>query len=866
MSKVIPSILFSILIILNSCKSTENKTLQNIPHTVTTTSPSIDSLNTILRNNINKEEAPIANDLTFLYKYMSLNDKLDETYNYYRQLVSITREAQKELPWGSKIPKQIYLHFILPHRTNNETLDTSRAFFYHQLKDRVKNLTMLEAALEVNHWCHEHVAYQSSDSRTLSPMATYYKGYGRCGEESVFTVAALRAVQIPARQTYTPRWAHTDDNHAWVEFWANGKWYFYGACEPVAQANTAWFTEPAKRAMLVTSTVYGPYPSSPNILSSNSNSSRTNSLYVYAPTKIVWVKTINRNNEIVSGAKVDFQLYNYGEFYTLFRDETDSNGLAHFKTGLGDLLIWAHTDSSNAYQMHRNNTNDTLILTLKAIADTNYSIKLKYVPPIKPPVTKHNTIKETENKLKLAYEDSLRKAYELSFVDSIKCKQFAINNSIDAKQLWPLIKTSRANANELFLFIEQTPINKKAMALDILKQISTKDLQDTKAEILLDHVLNTDSFSKSMAISSEIYSKYILNPRIRTEELYPWRSKLKNALGDSMSAKDYFYWVKNTIRVDNNINQSGVPIDPVQVFRYHIADKISQSNLLIALWRSNGIAGRLEEGTLLPQYYDQGQWHDVYFNKKQSKTDIGNAILTLKARNIKDKLLYYKHFTLAKRRNGQYYTLEYPWDKTLSSFDKALKLSPGEYRLCTGKRLADGSVLVHFNFFHLINDEHKTIEVYQLKKHSQTSVYGKIDVLPFIKKTNTKNACTTNNKAYLLLLWYKPNNEPSKHIIEAIGQNSSFLKKQNIHLYLISEKKHKPISLDANYFGKLPQTTHYLVDSKLHFLHQCQQACHQESSEEFPVLYLINPTDEVIFISQGYQIGIDETLKNLFIH
>lgn len=46
--------------------------------------------------------------------------------------------------------------------------------------------------------------------------------YGRCGEESTFTVAALRSVGIPARQVYTPRWAHTDDNHAWVEAWVNG--------------------------------------------------------------------------------------------------------------------------------------------------------------------------------------------------------------------------------------------------------------------------------------------------------------------------------------------------------------------------------------------------------------------------------------------------------------------------------------------------------------------------------------------------------------------------------------------------------------------------------------------------------------------
>jgi len=44
----------------------------------------------------------------------------------------------------------------------------------------------------------------------------------------------MRAVGIPARQVYTPRWAHTDDNHAWIEVWTGDRWHFMGACEPEA--------------------------------------------------------------------------------------------------------------------------------------------------------------------------------------------------------------------------------------------------------------------------------------------------------------------------------------------------------------------------------------------------------------------------------------------------------------------------------------------------------------------------------------------------------------------------------------------------------------------------------------------------------
>ncbi len=117
-------------------------------------------------------------------------------------------------------------------RVNNENLDDSRKVFYEELKDRVKGFSLYDAVLEVNHWCHEKVIYTPSDARTSSSsgfredsLRALWRGIDVHGSR-------LRSVGIPARQVYTPRWAHTDDNHAWVEAWVDGKWYFLGACEP----------------------------------------------------------------------------------------------------------------------------------------------------------------------------------------------------------------------------------------------------------------------------------------------------------------------------------------------------------------------------------------------------------------------------------------------------------------------------------------------------------------------------------------------------------------------------------------------------------------------------------------------------------
>ena len=174
--------------------------------------------------------------LMFLYAYMPIGDITDYSGDYYLMNVRYALKTRQEMPWGNRIPEREFRHFVLPVRVNNENLDESRKVFYKELKERVKNLSLYDAILEVNHWCHEKVIYTPSDSRTSSPLASVKTAYGRCGEESTFLVAALRSVGIPARQVYTPRWAHTDDNHAWVEAWVDGQSIFW----ELANRNRYW--------------------------------------------------------------------------------------------------------------------------------------------------------------------------------------------------------------------------------------------------------------------------------------------------------------------------------------------------------------------------------------------------------------------------------------------------------------------------------------------------------------------------------------------------------------------------------------------------------------------------------------------------
>ncbi|WP_025839482.1 transglutaminase-like domain-containing protein [Porphyromonas cangingivalis] len=158
--------------------------------------------------------------MDFLYAYMITPDILDYSVDFHLQNVRQTLRAREEMPWGKSVPSLLFRHFVLPLRANNEALDETRIVLYEELKEVVAGKDMREAVLALNHWCHKYVTYAPSDGRTSSPLATMRNALGRCGEESTFTVAILRTMGIPARQVYTPRWAHTDDNHAWVEAWS----------------------------------------------------------------------------------------------------------------------------------------------------------------------------------------------------------------------------------------------------------------------------------------------------------------------------------------------------------------------------------------------------------------------------------------------------------------------------------------------------------------------------------------------------------------------------------------------------------------------------------------------------------------------
>ncbi len=76
---------------------------------------------------------------------MPLADITDYPGEFHLMNVRASRRAAGEMPWGRDIPEDVFRHFVLPVRVNNEHLDSARVVFYEELKDRVKSLSLQDA-------------------------------------------------------------------------------------------------------------------------------------------------------------------------------------------------------------------------------------------------------------------------------------------------------------------------------------------------------------------------------------------------------------------------------------------------------------------------------------------------------------------------------------------------------------------------------------------------------------------------------------------------------------------------------------------------------------------------------------------------
>ncbi len=816
--------------------------------------------------------------LEYLYAYMPLSDLADYEGGFFLQQVKTVLKARNEMSWGKTIPEDVFLHFVLPPRTNNENLDMFRVVMYDELKSRIAGMNMHDAALEVNHWCHEKMTYRGTDDRTSSPLASLKTSFGRCGEESTFTVTALRTIGIPARQVYTPRWAHTDDNHAWVEVWVDGKWYFFGACEPDPELNMGWFAEPARRAMLVHTRAYGAYYGSEPVIDRQDRFAELNLISNYAASKNIYIKVVGTDNTPVYGANVEYQLYNYAEFYPIAKGVTDPNGISSIATGLGDLLIWAYQDEKWGYRKISVDKQDSITVTISVQHVNGYFEKFDLIPPVeKTPLPSIITQSQRDlNSARLQKEDSIRSRYMSTFKDSAWVVSFASGQGLSADRLQPLFEKAYGNWKEIAGFISATPDPLKEWALLLLESVTEKDIRDTRAEILNDHFKNTFNASNPPpGENKEFFAENILSGRIANEMMLPWRGYIQNSFGEDFAKKVrldinvLIDWIRISITTDNTANMhSRAPLSPRGVYELRVADSRSRDIFFVAVCRSFGLAARVNPATGFPQYFDAGKWINVAFEPvAENITDKGKVHFINPDAGFDTK--YAINFTIARYKGGVYRTVDFDYGMKVSGFDANTEVEAGNYMLVTGNRQPDGSVLSSVTFFEIPANTTTDVAVGIRQDFTATQPWAKINTSDYqFKSCSNKEVLKLSNLVSgkgAILIWIDPDQEPSKHVMADIPAVKELVEKWGGSiLFLISGNKVNASFKPSN-FANLPGQSIFGWDKDAVLLNEIAHLRKQSTAGNLPVIVITDSKGNLLFYSGGYKIGIGEQIAKTII-
>lgn len=772
--------------------------------------------------------------LEFLYAYMPLADLTDYSTGYYLQNVRASFTARNEMGWN--VPEKEFRHFVLPIRANNENLDTSRVVFYRELKPRIEGMSMQNAILEVNHWCHEKLTYKPSDARTLSPLSSVVSSLGRCGEESTFTVAALRAVGIPARQVYTPRWAHTDDNHAWVEAWADGKWYFLGACEPEPVLDLGWFNSPASRGLLMHTRVFGSYDGPEEKVMIGPNFTEINLIDNYAKTARVDFTVVDENGSPVDSALVDFKIYNYAEFYPALSKYTDAKGRTFLTAGMGDMMAWASKNGRYGYSKVSFGKDTEVTITISDQHTFDPQSMMIVPPPETANIPEVTPEQRAENDRRFAREDSIRKAYMATFVQP------------DGTEKGRLLALSAGNHRVIAKFLEDHP-DERALAL--LKSLSNKDLIDVTREIL------DDSYNAPEAI---------LCPRVENEFLSAYKSFFARSFGTGLQKEELLRpanlikWVNDSITMLRDPKAWSIPMSPAGVYQARMADARSRNIFFVALARTLGLDARKDPVTGKIQYKDAGQWVDVDFEaSSQVVAPTGTLVLNYEPTAILANPYYYSHFTISKIENGRTRLLTFDEGQVdmgggvswANIFKKGTPLDVGDYVLVSGNRLSDGSVPVTMRQFSVREGETTTLDLRITIPEDRLSVIGSFDAeTRYCMEPDAEpvSVLSTTGRGFYVIGFLTPRQEPSVHAINDLIAAKSGLEAWGRPILLLTTAD--GLGWLKEYSSSLPSNVHFgIIPDGLDL-----------KDRRMPYFLLADTFNRVFFTTEGYTIGLGDQL------
>ena len=590
-------------------------------------------------------------------------------------------------PNWKELPPKFYLSYVAKMTVSDEELTPYREEFKKEGIKKILNKATNEKDIirELNLWVRKYLTFKRSTGRDQTPITMLRKSnIGRCEEEQIFFIAAARTIGMPARPAWTPWWANSNSNHAWVEVYVDDKWHYIGAAEPKFNLDQAWFSNKINQSMLIIAESVFP-DSSEKIIYEGKYLKYINSTPNYMKTKKVNFLVKDSLDQPVSDAEISIKVFNYKSLRPLVNLKSDSLGKTQIEIGQGSCLVTAWKDSLFDYQLLPLQKKDEVSceLILKQRNWEDHDIVLAYPPPKKlnfpqpKPAWvdyKKSIIKQYNERIKSFQVDStfsadstIRQIFELArgnkrpllkFIDSnkkINDKFWEIVVNMDEKFFW---EASEDNWNFLYKFYKKIEND----------SLSLKD--EIKRELLSPTV-----FFETISDSPDLtkYSKWTDNP---------FKKRIKTIIE----------YLKDNYEINKEKSIKGLlPFNQLAKLKYLSK---TQFKILTAYYlKYNLIPVRYTRIPDILSIYHNKTWQYYVISENQFKEENKADSLTVCKTNIKitdstgrNIELSYKHYgtTYFSTNRFRFNDRQLKFNDSLSCFTG--KLNPGKYELLIAQR------------------------------------------------------------------------------------------------------------------------------------------------------------------------------------
>lgn len=817
--------------------------------------------------------------LQFYYGFMPLSDAFTYDFDLFYRYAAHAASLRRTEARCAALPEETFLHDVAWYRINSEKIVDCRSFFQKQVSPLIQGLDETQAVLAVNYWCASQASYEASDERTQSPLSVYRSGSGRCGEESTFLVSVLRSVGIPARQVYVPRWAHCDDNHAWVEVYVEGTWHFLGACEPEEVLDRGWFTNASTRAVLVYARTFTDYGVENQIAGRDGCVRFLNVTEHYAETKNLRIRVTDGEDRPISGASVSVEILNMAEFCSVLTLTTGADGTAGLTMGLGDVLVRAWKDGLCAE-------------TPVGAEDREIRLKLTEAPENMPSGRTELEIRAPKDGVTpWPVPEAAQKAVgraRLKEADTARERKLSAfrEEAARAAESYPdeadIFLRARGNVAGLKKFLDGE--DWKQERKELLHSLSDKDFRDLDPEILQEQLRQLAPLSPDVrqrmasgaqtdsASGREVFVRFCLCPRIDMEELTAFAPAVKEFFsGQDRAAfrkrpECIWEWEQAHLKYLPSEDYDTLKITPPAALRGLWADETGKRTLFVAICRTLGIPARLNPVTGQAEYLTGNEWREVSGEAgaagdgpeeavaDRSHSDSASARLLLLT-SPEDPWSYAQTWSIGRLSGMGYETLNYEGIHPENG-RMELRLKSGIYRLITTNRMPGGSQYASIICFHLKEGEERTLEM-KLHRPELKDLLVKNPLPAFTLQDgggNTVDSASLLNGAKSLLIFVEEGKEPTEHVLNELPAEKERMERLSCRLILVADSTASLENPLLNRTADVFETAEVYFDEGLENAEPVARRMYV-APDLLPLLVAVDEQGCGIYACSGYHVG-----------